>query len=212
MKRYLLPAVAAVAASTPLVARAESKIAVVEMARAIAETNEGGRATLTLKSLFDKRQVELDGKQTGLLKERTELDKKCKAGLAKAECERGHEDIQKKLFELQQLLMQYQGEIQKKQAEATQPMFQKMSRIVERLAKQKGFDLVVDKQAALHFKAELDLTELAISTYNTDTPGVPALTAQEKAQLAAMPPPGAPPPPPDAKGDKKTAPPAPKKK
>ncbi len=207
MKRYLLPAVAALAASAPALARAESKIAVVEMARAIAETNEGGRATLTLKSLFDKRQVELDGKQTGLLKERTELEKKCKAGLGKAECDRGQEEIQKKLFDLQQLLMQYQGEIQKKQAEATQPMFQKMTRVLERLAKQKGYDLVVDKQAALHFKSELDLTELAISTYNADTPGVPALTAAEKAQLAAMPAPGSPAPPPDPKAAKKPAPP-----
>ncbi|MCC6645423.1 MAG: OmpH family outer membrane protein [Polyangiaceae bacterium] len=212
MKRYLLCAAAAALASAPLVARAESKIAVIEMARAIAETNEGGRATLTLKSLFDKRQVDLDGKQTGLLKERTELEKRCKAGLGKAECDRGQEEIQKKLFDLQQLLMQYQGEIQKKQAEATQPMFQKMSRIVERLAKQKGFEVVVDKQAALHFKPELDLTELAITTYNADTPGVAPLTAQEKAQLAAMPPPGTPPPPPDPKAAKKAPPAAPKKK
>ena len=211
MKRFLVPAAAIFLALTPSLARAESKIAVIEMARAIADTNEGGRATLTLKSLFDKRQVELDGKQTGLLKERTELEKKCKAGLAKAECERGHDEIQKKLFDLQQLLMQYQGEIQKKQGEATQPMFQKMTRIVERLAKQKGFDLVVDKQAALHFKPDLDLTELAIATYNADTPNIAPLTAQEKAQLQAMPPPGMPPPPPDAKGDKK-APPAPPKK
>lgn len=211
MKRFLLPVAAAALILTPSLARAESKIAVIEMARAIADTNEGGRATLTLKSLFDKRQVELDGKQTGLLKERTELEKKCKAGLAKADCERGQDEIQKKLFDLQQLLLQYQGEIQKKQGEATQPMFQKMTRIVERLAKQKGFDLVVDKQAALHFKPDLDLTELAISTYNADTPNIAPLTAQEKAQLQAMPPPGMAPPPPDAKGDKKAPPPAKKK-
>lgn len=212
MKRFLLPAAALLLTLTPSLARAESKIAVIEMARAIAETNEGGRATLTLKSLFDKRQVELDGKQTGLLKERTELEKKCKSGLGKPECERGQEEIQKKLFDLQQLLNQYQGEIQKKQAEATQPMFQKMARIVERLAKAKGFDLVVDKQAALHFKPDLDLTELAISTYNADTPNIAPLTVQEKAQLQAMPPAGMAPPPPDGKGGDKKAPPPPAKK
>ena len=118
MKRFFLPATAALSFILfPSVGRAESKIAVIEMTRAIAETNEGGRATLTLKSLFDKRQGELDGKQTGLLKERTELEKKCRSGVGKAECERGQEEIQKKLYDLQQLLMQYQGDIQKKQAE-----------------------------------------------------------------------------------------------
>lgn len=184
MKRFLVPAAAIFLALTPSLARAESKIAVIEMARAIADTNEGGRATLTLKSLFDKRQVELDGKQNGLLKEKADLEKRCRGGSARAECEKGMEELQKKLFDLQGLLGQYQQEIQKKQGEATQPIFQKMLRIVERLARSKGYDIVVDRTAAHYQKPELDLTELAITTYNGDTPNIPPLTAQEKAGLA----------------------------
>jgi outer membrane protein len=199
-------AAAALLALAPALARAESKVAVIDMTRAINETNEGSRATLNLKTLFEKRQIDLDAKQQGLLKDKADLDRKCK-NLPRPDCERGQEELQKKLFDLQQLMGQYQQEIQKKQGEATQPIFQKMLRIVERLARAKGFDIVVDRNAAPYSKTDLDVTEAAIAAYNTDTPTIQPLTAAEKATLAAPPPGGGP------GGPKKAdPPPAPKKK
>ena len=189
----------------PTEARADTKLAVIDMTRAINDTNEGARATLTLKSLFEKRQVDLDAKQTGLLKEKTILDKQCKGSLSRPDCEKGQEELQKKLFDLQQLMTQYQQEIQKKQGEATQPIFAKMLRVVERIAKTKGYDIVIDRTAAHFQRADLDVTETAISAYNADTPTIAPLTAAEKAALTA-PPAGSP------AGKTAPAPPAPPKK
>ena len=199
-------AAAAFLVLAPAVARAESKVAVIDMTRAINETNEGSRATLNLKTLFDKRQVDLDAKQQGLLKEKGDLDRKCK-NLPRPDCERGQEELQKKLFDLQQLMNQYQQEIQKKQGEATQPIFTKMLRIVERIARAKGFDIVVDRNAAPFTKPDLELTEAAIAAYNTDTPTIAPLTAAEKATLATPAVPLG-----TGGGKKPDAPPAPKKK
>ena len=169
----------------PTVAHADTKLAVIDMTRAINDTNEGARATLTLKSLFEKRQVDLDAKQTGLLKEKSILDKQCKGSLSRPDCEKGQEELQKKLFDLQQLMTQYQQEIQKKQGEATQPIFAKMLRVVERIAKTKGYDIVIDRTASHFQRPDLDVTEAAISAYNADTPSIAPLSAAEKAALVA---------------------------
>ena len=191
----------------PSQARAETKLAVIDMTRAINETNEGARATLTLKSLFEKRQVDLDAKQTGLLKEKSTLERQCKGSVSRSDCDKGQEELQKKLFDLQQLMTQYQQEIQKKQGEATQPIFAKMLRIVERIAKTKSYDIVLDRTAAHFQRAELDVTEAAISAYNADTPNIAPLSAAEKAALAAPAPL-----PSDKAGKKPDAPVSPKKK
>ena len=159
-------------------ARADTKVGVLDMQRAISETNEGARATDALKKLFDKRQVELDAKQNGLLKDKGDLEKRCKS-IPRADCEKGMEDLQKKLMELQGLMSQYQGEIQKKQGEATQPILGRMLQIVKRIALDKGFDVVVDRGASHWMRADLDLTELAIKMYNTES-NIPPLPPSDK--------------------------------
>src|SRR5688572_16010514 len=81
----LLPLLAAAAMGgaallSPAPASAQSKIAVVDVRRAMLETEEGLRLQATLKKLFDSRQVELDTKQRALADERDKLDKEAQAG------------------------------------------------------------------------------------------------------------------------------------
>lgn len=149
-------------------ARAQTKMAVIDMQKAINETNEGARANDTLKKLFDKRQVELNAKQDELLKEKGSLERRCRS-LPPAQCQSSAEELQKKLVDLQNLMMQYQQDIQKRQGEATQPILAKMLTIVGRIARQSGYDMVVDR-AAVHFMADaLDVTAQAIKIYNTES-------------------------------------------
>lgn len=149
-------------------AQAQTKMAVIDMQRAINETNEGARANDALKKLFDKRQVELNGRQDDMLKEKTQLEKRCRS-MPQAQCQGGMEELQKKMMELQNLMMQYQQDIQKRQGEATQPILTKMLAIIGRLARQNSYDLVVDKAAAHFMAPSLDLTEQAIKIYNNES-------------------------------------------
>ncbi|MFO0661742.1 MAG: OmpH family outer membrane protein [Polyangiaceae bacterium] len=172
-------------------AMAESKIAVIDMQRAISETNEGNAATTNLKTLFEKRQTELDGKQNGLLKEKTALEGKCRT-IPKEQCEKGMEELQRKLFELQNTMMEYQREIQKKQAEATDPLVQKMREIIRRIAQAEGYDIVIDRGAAHFQRADLDITDKAIKLFNAESKvpppkAVPAAPAAKPAQPAPQP-------------------------
>jgi outer membrane protein len=179
MRTWISGLAAAVIATSASTALAETKVAVIDMQRAINDTNEGARATDTLKKLFDKRQVELDAKQTDLLKQKGDLEKRCHK-LGQEKCQAGMEDLQKRLFDLQQLMVQYQQEIQKKQGEATQPIIGKMVSIVKRIALSNGYDIVVDRAASHYMRSDLDVTDAAVKMYNAESNSPPFEKSSEK--------------------------------
>ena len=176
-------AVLALTGSLTSVVHAEMKIAVVDTQRAVMETEDGLRAAASLKKHFDKRQRELDDKQVALQKEREDIEKQ-KDVLPKQALQTRIDKWQREMAELQSVFVDYNKEIQKKQGEVTQPIFQKAMGIIRRIATQGGYDLVVDKQAVPYFRSDLDLTDRVITEYNQSaeapptgsgkTPGAPA--------------------------------------
>jgi len=146
-------------------ASAQTKIAVVDTQRAIMETEDGIRAQATLKKLFDSRQRELDKKQDELQKERADIEKQ-QGVLSKGALSKRIEKWQRDMIQLQTVFVEYNKELQKKQSELTQPIFQKAMGIIRRLATQDAYDVVVDKQAVPYVRSDLDLTDRVIVQYN----------------------------------------------
>jgi outer membrane protein len=151
-------------------ARAQAKVAVVDTQRAIMETEDGLRAQATLKKLFDNRQRELDRKQADLQKEREDIEKQ-RGVLSKQALQRRVDEWQGDLVQLQSVFVEYNKELQKKQNELTQPIFRKIMEIIGRLARQEGYDVVVDKQAVPYVRSDLDLTDRVITLYNQGAGG-----------------------------------------
>ena len=147
-------------------ARAEMKVAVVDVQRAVMQTEDGLRAQATLKKVFDSKQQELNKKQTELQKQREDLEKQQKV-LSKEAFQKRAEDWQKAMVELQSVFVEYNKELEKKQKEFTDPIVEKVMAIVKRIASSEGFDIVVDKQAVAYMRADLDLTDRAIQAYNS---------------------------------------------
>lgn len=144
---------------------AQAKLAVVDTQRAIMETEDGLRAQATLKKLFDSRQRELDKKQEDLQRERGDIEKQQQV-LSKAALGKRVEKWQREMIQLQTVFVEYNKELQKKQNELTQPIFQKAMGIIRRMATQDGYDVVVDKQAVPYVRSDLDLTDRIITLYN----------------------------------------------
>ena len=167
---------------------AQSKVAVVDTQRAVMETEDGLRAQATLKKMFDNRQRELDKKQNDLQKERDDIEKQ-RDVLSKTALAKRVEKWQRDMIQLQTVFVEYNKELQKKQGELTQPIFQKAMGIIRRLATQEGYDLVVDKQAVPYSRSDLDLTDRIITMYNQGGGG-----GGDKAAAAGADKPGAPPP------------------
>jgi len=146
-------------------AHAQTKVAVVDTQRAIMETEDGLRAQAMLKKLFDSRQRELDKKQSDLQKQRQDIEKQRRV-LSKAALQKRMASWQRDMVQLQTVFVEYNKELQKKQNELTQPIFQRAMTIIRRLASQEGYDLVVDKQAVPYVRSDLDLTDRVIQMYN----------------------------------------------
>jgi outer membrane protein len=154
----------------PGVALAEQKVAVVDVQRAVASTEDGLRAQATLKKLFDNRQQELNKKQVDLQRQREELDKQAKV-LPKDALEKRVNEWQKQMMELQAIFVEYNKELEKKQKELTDPVFEKVMGIIKRLATTDNIDLIVDKATVAYVRGDLDLTDRCIQMYNSGAGG-----------------------------------------
>lgn len=160
-----LAAVAVLALAAPD-ARADGKIAVVDVQHAVMQTEDGLRAQATLKKLFDKRQQELDGSQVELQRAREDIEKQSRV-LSREALAKRMEDWQRRMVQLQTVFVDYNKELQKKQGELTGPIMRKMIGIIGRIAKKNGYEVVIDKQAAPYARADLDLTEQVVQLYNS---------------------------------------------
>jgi outer membrane protein len=169
---------------------AQVKFAVVDVQRAVMETEDGLRAQATLKKFFDKRQQELDGKQTELQKQREEIEKQSKV-LSQQALQKRMEDWQRQMVELQTVFVEYNKELQKKQGELTQPIYGRIMGLLRRLATQDGYDAILEKQAVPYMRSDLDLTDRVIQMYNgggTAPPASGAAPGSPAAPAAKTPP------------------------
>jgi outer membrane protein len=168
------------------------RVGVVDTQRAVMETEDGLRMQATLKKLFDSRQRELDKKQEDLQKERDDIDKQ-RDVLSKVALAKRMDKWQREMVQLQQVFVEYNKELQKKQGELTQPIFQKAMGIIRRLATQEGFDVVVDKQAVPYSRSDLDVTDRVITLYNQGGPVEPEPKGSPAEKSGGAPKPLAPP-------------------
>src|SRR5215831_2005856 len=94
-------------------AAADVKVAVVDVQRAVMQTEDGLRAQATLKKLFDNRQQELNHKQDDLAKQRDDIKKQEKV-LSQQALQKKIDDWQKQMVELQTTFEEYNRELMKK--------------------------------------------------------------------------------------------------
>jgi outer membrane protein len=169
------------------VAEAQSmKVAVVDVQRAIDQTEDGMRATALLKKLFDSRQQELSRKEQELMKQREELDKQSRQ-LSQAALQKQVETWQKQMLELQTTYVEYNKELQKKQRELLMPVQEKVMAAIRDLAMRGSYDLIVDKATVAFVRTDLDLTDQVIQKANGG--GAAPTTTTTTAPTTTAPPP-----------------------
>jgi outer membrane protein len=168
MSRLLLLGVL-VSLAVPRWARAQDlKLGYVDLQRALNETEDGRKAKANLKKVFDAKQKELDEQQEDFKKSKDDLDKK--RTLLSADVVRQKEtDLAAKFEKVQQSYMRHQKDLAEKEGEITQKIFERMQRIILKIAAAENFTMVLDKtQAGIIFaKQHLDLTNEVIRRYNS---------------------------------------------
>jgi outer membrane protein len=163
------------------------KIAVVDMQRALHETEDGRKAKSTLKKVFDERQKTLDKQQNDLKAMKESLDKQHDV-LTPAVLTKKQEELQKAFTELQTTYMEFQRELQAKEGELTKDIIERMQRIMRRVGQTEGFSLILERNESgvLFVPTNYDLTDLLIQRYNAgegkESSGAAAAAPKPKAQ------------------------------
>src|SRR5271165_3609200 len=181
--RFLFAAALAFGSLLGTPAAAQMKMAVVDVQRAVMQTEDGLRAQATLKKLFDSRQQELNKKQVDMQKQKEEIDKQSHV-LSQPALQKKVDDWQKQMVELQSTFVEYNKELEKKQKELTDPIFERVIGAIKRLAGTDGYDLVVDRATVAFSRSDLDLTDRVIQLANG---GAVAPAPKASAAPAAVP-------------------------
>ena len=141
--RWLLLTIVGLLIQTPFVHAQVSKVAVVDFEKALVDSAEGKKssdkfnATLQSKqSDGQKRQQELEDAQKKLQTQERTLSETAKANLQK--------DIDRRTTELQRFNEDSQKELQSLRDELLRPIAEKASAILNQLAAEQGYTLVVD--------------------------------------------------------------------
>jgi outer membrane protein len=165
---FTLAAALLLAAIAPKLYAQTTRIAVVDLQRALNETEDGRRAKAKLKKLFKRRQVELDKRQNELKAEAEELKAQEKV-LSREVWTKRVEAYQKQLIDLQSTYMEYQRELAAQEAELTREIILRMERIIRRIGQAEGYTLVVERNegGVVWVPTNLDLTDNVIQRYNS---------------------------------------------
>jgi outer membrane protein len=161
--------VAAMLAMTAPKLYAQVRLAVVDMQRAILETEEGRRAKVQLKRLFESRQEQLNERQEGLKRLKADLEKQQRV-LAPAAMQKRMNDYQESLVSLQKNYMDYQQELAQREAELTKQILVNLQGVVRQIGTAEGYTAIFDQSGIVWAPTHIDLTDRVIAEFNRAHP------------------------------------------
>lgn len=149
-------------------AHAEAKVGYVDMQKAIQSTAAGKKAKAELEGEFNKKKKELEKKEADLKKMGEDLEKK-KSVLSEDALGKKQAEFQDEMLKYRDVVGKSQLEIQKKERELTAPILEKMKKTIAKLAKDKGYTMVIENsQMVLYATPEADLTDEVIKAFEKE--------------------------------------------
>lgn len=170
LSRHAVTLVAALllAATAPKLYAQTTRIAVVDLQRALNETEDGRRAKARLKRLFKQRQDSLDKSQNALKQQKEQIEQLVKTGANEKVLQERAAEYQKALIELQSKYMEYQRELAEQESQLTREIIARMERILRRIGQSEGYTLILERNegGVVWVPSNLDVTDQVIQRYN----------------------------------------------
>jgi len=152
-------------------AHAEFKMGYVDIQKAIQTSKAGKKAKETLQGEADKKNKELEKKKTDIEKMREDLEKKASV-LTDDVRKKKEMEVQEEMMKWNQSAGKAQGDLQKREGELLAPIVEKMKKVIEKTAKDKGLSMVIQSsqnaQIVLYSSAEYDLTDVVIKAFDAE--------------------------------------------
>lgn len=170
----VLVAVGAVWFALAGVARAELRIAVVDLQRALNECDAGKKAKEQVKAKFEKAQNQLKKEREDLDKARDEFEKQ--AILLKDDDRRNRErELENRTLDFKRKYEDMQRDLKRTDGELTSGIIEQLYGIVSDYGKAQGYTLVLEASSGLLYADKaLDITDAIVKIQNSGKTPQPA--------------------------------------
>ena len=157
--------------AAPAAPASSVRIAYIDVQRVLARSSAGVAAREQLEREKTVMQKEMDGKRQELEKLRDELEKKGPLMTADARREK-QEGFERKRRDAARMIDDFQKELEKKEQALLQRVLQELSGVIERVGKERGYYMIVEKRGAsvLYASTDADLTDEIIRAYDQAAP------------------------------------------
>ena len=151
------------------------RISFIDVQRVLARSAAGVAAREQLEREKAAMQKEMDNRKLELDKLREDMEKKGALLSPDARREK-QEQFERKRRDAARLMDDFQKELEKKEATLLQKVLQDVSGVIERIGKDKGCYMIVEKRGAgvIYGDPQADLTDEIIRTFDQQAPKGPA--------------------------------------
>ena len=134
------------------------KIGFVDFEKVLMETAAGKRADKEYTKVLKAKQASLDKKQKELQNYAAQLEKQ-KSVLKAEVLKQKSQELQKRYVELQQTYVKLERELVEKRTKLIRQILKKAEPVVKAIAKEGGYDMIVDRAAVVWSDKQFDLTD-----------------------------------------------------
>ena len=166
--------------SVPAAFARGSKIATVQIQKAVLSTDDGKKAVADLEARFKLRRFELDRREEELDELRKRLRDETLGDETRAAVQRDLTDKSKALARTHD---DFQAEIEREQKRILQELASKMNRVIDSYARKKRLAVVVDvgnqETPVIWMNTGIDITDAVVKLYASMYPSVSQSTASK---------------------------------
>lgn len=145
---------------------ADMKIGIVDVMRAVNESDAGKKALAELETFAKSKEGEMGEKVRPIERLRSELEKQGTV-LSKDARKAKEEELERLQREAQRFITDAQAEMKKKQENAYAPILKEVREIIASVAKQDGLTVVLEATVGILFADKsIDITEKVIRSHN----------------------------------------------
>lgn len=156
---------ASVFLSTQVFAASDLKIGFVDVRKAVESTKAGQKVKTELEKEFKKREKELQSRADDIKKMTTDFEKKSSVLSEDARMKK-QQVIQEEMLKYNQEVSKNTADIRKQEQSLMEPVFKKMQKVINDLAKKEGYSLVLQsRDNVLYAVDDIDLTDKVVKAF-----------------------------------------------
>jgi len=149
---------------------AELKIGYIDLQRIVYESDAGKKARSELDALIKSKQAVVDENRQTLEKLKSALEKQASALSPEARKSK-QDDYEKMEREYLRLTQDAETELRKKDSELKEMILKEVLELMDKIGKEEGYSLIIDKGLAVYLDKSLDITDRVIKKYNESKTG-----------------------------------------